>query len=178
MHYPALGRLLKSNPEVPEHFRKFFWQEKLQLTPVRVEKDAQDLVCYVKSEGWREGKAVVNCTCKMTFFYVAIVNRKKKKYYGRQIWESRNLNLLAESFLCKQEKIRHLQSPMYIGYRLSTDSAFGKRGRTNLERQICSYYQRTTDNCTAQDVVKPIPLHTAEISIVPRNGASTLLGTV
>lgn len=62
MHHPALRRLLQANAEVPEHFRKVFWQEKLPLTSARVERNVQDLVLCVKSESWEEGKGAVTCT--------------------------------------------------------------------------------------------------------------------
>lgn len=71
---------------------------------------------------------------------------------GDIIWESTNLNLLAASFLCKQEKIRHLQNPMYTSYRLSINPKFGKCTPISLERQIRSCYKLTTetDNYTVR----------------------------
>lgn len=66
-------------------------------------------------------------------------------YYRRHIWESTNLNLLAESYLCKQEKIRHLQNPMHTSYRLSINPKFGQCTPISLERQICSCYKLTTE---------------------------------
>lgn len=48
----------------------------------------------------------------------------------------------------------------------------------DLERQICSCYKLTADNCTVQDLVRQISLHITEISVLARNMANTLLGTV
>lgn len=124
MHYPALWTLLKSNPEVPKHFRKFFNNKKLPLTAARVEKNAQDLVISVES-GLGRGEGGSNLYMQDDIFYTTTVKRNNQIYYHWKIMERRNLNLLSDSFLYKQIKIKSQQSPAYNSHR-EHEPTFGK----------------------------------------------------